>query len=318
MDAHTKVWRARVDAKTIGLAHSIGDALGAQYELRANVGNHYVRDFAYRQVHFNRFNGSKNSALAQCTDDTEMSLTLLSSLAKNNYNYNVDDVILSYMAWANSKPSGMGKNTRELLCGVKTISGYKSRFAKNHSPDIQSNGSLMRIWPVIFAKDVNQALEQDCKITNDNPINIECSYLYVKLLSDLYYSRFNISDFSSATPQIGIAISDAIRDASMGKIMRFFPDKTNGWVVHALYFAFFAALVNVSDPMVIYDLVIGRKIDPDTTGAIVGPVIACRFDGLKDNPSFQYLAQRVCECDTNSGDFPRDEKYHPRTYLSYV
>ena len=113
----------RIKGMFYGLA--LGDALGAPFEFGGkNRLKNYTGLLDTPVIRFTRFQGKKTAEIGQITDDTEMTLSLANSLVRNKC-YHRDDVIVSYMNWANSNCPYMGTNTRELFKGVKTINGYK-------------------------------------------------------------------------------------------------------------------------------------------------------------------------------------------------
>lgn len=296
----------------VGSGHLLGDSLGAQYEFRFNKSRCYKRDFAYVPRTISRYQGERYGVLGQWTDDTEMSLCILRSLQKTDFEYNIDSVLHGYLQWANSKPFGMGKTTRTLLYGIKTNKGYYKRLSKLKTEDSpilesQSNGSLMRAWVLAFAKN-SSCVEEDCKITNNNPVNIECNVIYVKMIKDLLNNCYDASQLKSSNPIIQCAIDDARSNKK-----RTFKEKESGWVVHALYFAILASISELH-PLETYDYIINMRIDPDTTGAIAGAVIGARH-GKYFLESAKDLLKIILECDTTQGAFPRSDIYHPKFYL---
>jgi ADP-ribosylglycohydrolase len=297
----------------IGLGHVLGDSIGAQYEFKFNKKREYIRDFVYVPRTISRFQGERCAVLGQFTDDTDMSLTLLRHLQNNSFIYDKDKAIMGYMTWANSRPFGMGKTTKKLLHGIKTVKGYYKRLEKlvEKNDDVlssQSNGSLMRAWPFTFVDD-ETSLIKDCEITNNNLINIECSQIYVKMLKDILCDCYVPSSLKSSNIDIQLAIDQARND-----IPRTFNKGQSGWVVHALYFAIVASISQL-EPLEIYDKIIKMYIDPDTTGAIAGAVIAARFQ-QKFIDSAKPLLTKILACDTTKGDFSRDDIYHPKTYYN--
>src|SRR5579871_3586909 len=132
----------RIRGMIIGLA--LGDSLGLPMEF--NRGQTYTGklfDFEYKT----RFGHKIFVTAGTVSDDTEMSLALARSLI-NNKGYKEDSVISEYLKWANSGIRYMGRNTRQLFKGIKTISTYQKRLSQATSGPAstwtQSNGSLMR------------------------------------------------------------------------------------------------------------------------------------------------------------------------------
>ena len=125
----------------IGLA--LGDALGAPHEFKYQK-DVYTGKLIYEVRLFNRFHGETIFNVGSVTDDTEMTFALLRQIIKDG-DYVKDNVILAYEEWANHGKM-LGKNTRALFKGVKTVKGYQNRYEKIFSVPMgewtQSNGSL--------------------------------------------------------------------------------------------------------------------------------------------------------------------------------
>ena len=184
---------------------------------------------------------------------------------------------------------------------------------QNNDPVLtsQSNGSLMRAWPLVFFDSRDGIAILDCKLTNDNPVNIECNQIYVRILSQLLFGDFNIDQIrSSVTSDI---IKEAIDDALLGRKRTFLP-KQNGWVVHGLYFAVLAA-VSICPIMEMYDRIIQMKIDPDTTATIAGAVFGAKYHStFLEDPEITALLDVILKVDTNTGNCPRPDIYHPTVH----
>jgi ADP-ribosyl-[dinitrogen reductase] hydrolase len=246
-------------------AHSLGDALGAPHEFRYQKKNYNGK--LEHEIHIQRrFHPPLVYPPGTVTDDTEMAMALLSSIIDNE-GYDRDDVVMRYMTWANST-SSIGVNTRKLFKNVKTLKGYKNRYAKLLEEEIsQSNGSLMRAYPLLL---VNNEKE-DCELTNPCDVNVRCSEIYIKLLKHIYNEddkdmTIEWLHTEVGTDVVGTAISQAIhrmpRDVrSIGK----------GWVVHPLYLTIYAYM-HIDTFTEMYDWVIQQWGDTDTNAAIVGAV----------------------------------------------
>lgn len=102
----------------------LGDALGAPHEFKCNKNTLYTGILEHQGFRISRFQGRNDLMVGQVTDDSEMTLALLRTLIKDG-EYVKNNVILSYLAWANSGGWMMGINTRALLRGVKTIKEYE-------------------------------------------------------------------------------------------------------------------------------------------------------------------------------------------------
>src|SRR5436853_7681534 len=122
----------------------LGDSLGAPHEFKCNSKVLYTGLLQHRAFMTSQYQGKKELEVAQCTDDSELTITLLRTIIADK-GYNKDNVIKAYLTWANSKVWMMGKNTRALLKGVTTLKGYQNRINKilalSDDQRTQSNGA---------------------------------------------------------------------------------------------------------------------------------------------------------------------------------
>lgn len=297
----------------------IGDSVGAQYEFRYNKNREYKFGFFYESRIINQWQGEKKAAKGQWTDDTEMAYSNYAALKENDFEYNRNSAILKYIEWANSKPFGVGNNTGKLFKGIKTIVGYDKRYEKYMTDSIQSNGSLMRAWPLVMAKNPERAAEMDAIVTNSSELNRYCNILYIRILKSFMENKFEpsvVESMKGFNKELDLLVEEAKDYAQNGIIKRKFEDKQDGWVAHAMFFAVYAALVNLP-PLKIYNNIISKKIDPDTTGAIAGAVIGARFrEKLLNDSSVISVVRQIFQCDTTKGDYPRPNKYHPKIIIN--
>src|SRR5574338_847930 len=107
----------------------LGDALGVPHEFRCNAKTPYTGILEHKGFMISQWQGRKELAVAQVSDDSELSIALLRTLIRD-HGYNRDHVIKAYLDWANSGGWMMGKNTREILKGVTTLKGYQGRIDK--------------------------------------------------------------------------------------------------------------------------------------------------------------------------------------------
>lgn len=306
----------------------LGDALGHPHEFDLKSLPNYTGKLEFVPISRSQWQGTRKSVIGQVTDDSEMTLTLANSLIRNK-GYNRDDVIISYEDWASSNHSGMGTNTRLLLHGVKTVKGYETRFNKAMSGDlkgmkagslieVQSNGSLMRAAPLALLPNIGDAVT-DTNITNPNPINIECTILYVEAIKQAYRGDSLSSIFQTALSNVQAEpIREALEQVSKGEIRNVSP--TRGWVVHGIYCAF-AAIANYGEDKPfksfgqVIDWIIRLGGDTDTNGAIAGGLLGAYigFNQMIDEKVTHDNVAILLTHDPSLGDFPRDNKYHPKT-----
>lgn len=296
---------------------ALGDALGAPHEFRYSLPlSEYTGKLEYHQMMVSRFHGKRFGAIAQVSDDTELVLALANSLIRKR-KYDRNDVILSYEEWANSKPIGMGVNTRNLFYGVKTVSGFEDRRVK--FKPTQSNGSLMRSSPLFLLDPESQIA--DVQLTNPGNVNEFASLIYLNTLRRLYEyeSIDNIFKFiyekKEACPG---SIQDALEqlEDEHRKV-----DYSKGWVVHCLYasllglkyFQKFGTFHQAIDKVIL----LGG--DTDTNACVAGALIGMKigFKGLLKEPITRENIKILFDADTRQGDFPRPNMYHPST-IPYV
>lgn len=224
--------------KAIGMVfgHGLGDALGAPHEFRYQKKN-YTGKLEHPTIFKTQWQPAIFFPPGTVTDDTQMSMSLLGSIYKNNGDYVREDVIKSYIEWANSGVKMIGINTRKLFKGIKTVKGYEKRHSKLSMEEIsQSNGSLMRAYPLALVED-DDVVKIDCSLSNPNPINEDCNMLYIKILKNILIGKskkYNIKllqDFKG-----DVSITSAISQA-INKEPRNINGSGKGWVLHAfLYF----------------------------------------------------------------------------------
>lgn len=283
--------------------HALGDALGAPHEFRYHTAK-YTGVIEHRTVHRNQWIGVKHLALGQCTDDTEMTLALKSSIVDGVYD--VDRAIVAYLQWANSKCPFMGTNTRELFKGVTTINGYRKRTQKRDMMKSQSNGCMMRCSPLALTDNWEEAVVQDCSLSNPHPVCIEACSMYVAGLR----AALRGEDIRQAmllklvSEDTRTMLEQEDRDVTENK----------GYIHHALWLVW--KHIDSTDFGQAMSDVILRRGDTDTNAAIVGAMMGAKLglEKLIEDPVTRKNLEIVMNCDVTTGDYPRPEMYHPRSY----
>lgn len=267
----------RIHGMLIGVA--LGDALGSPHEFN-NLP--YTGKLEHPTLRRSKWQPTKVEPPGQITDDTEMTLTLARTIING---YSRDSAILNYQQWANSKCPSMGKNTRHLFLGVKTVKGYEKRFAtppkgkKNYNgpQESQANGSLMRASPLVVL-DLDHAIV-DCKITNPHQVNIECSTIYHTMLRAIMAGKDPTEVFLDLCQRTWYPDISQMLDEVKNGTPRDVTDK-KGWVVHGLYVAlmcitrlgsYFESSANC------YRWIMSLGGDTDTNAAIAGALIGCKL-----------------------------------------
>jgi ADP-ribosyl-[dinitrogen reductase] hydrolase len=252
---------------------AIGDSLGAPFEFTRSTPKipytGIITDITVKV----RFQFCAMIILpGSITDDTEMTIQLLKSILQSG-KYVEDDVIKNYLDWANLKNTPLGKNTRKLMKGVTTTKGFRNRQKKVDTSEVESNGSLMRCFPLLLLGSLDKVLkasDKDCTLTNDNNVNRECSRIYLTIghwLIDGGDLELEVEEKS---------VLKAIKKAQSGIIVDVSENK--GWVVHALYVAIITFL-NVNSFQEGMDYIAEHFIegDTDTIMAITGGLLGLRF-----------------------------------------
>lgn len=260
---------------------SLGDALGLPYEFYTITPKIPYTGKIYNQKLTIQFQFvSLEIPPASFTDDTEMSIVLLKHLIQNNLKIQKDKLILEYMNWANIAKM-LGKNTRALLKGIKTLKGYNNRISKltpEQKASAQSNGSLMRASPLVLTSTEDAIL--DTNITNDNQINRDATLIYQQILKLLLDNKLkkevmdyvkNLENDQKISETVRTVIKSSFTDEvkNIGKPLK-------GWVLSSLYISLktFWKYDNFESAME-YIITKFPGSDTDTNGAICGALFGC-------------------------------------------
>jgi len=297
---------------------ALGDALGGPHEFR-HCKVQYTGKLEYPIHVFRRFIKPYHffTPVGQVTDDTEMLLILARSIAKYG-KYDVNKIIPDYLEWANSKTTwAMGRNTRQLFKGVKTVRGYKARYTKSQEArkNNQSNGALMRcaILAILLDKQDMDELLEDCKLTNENEICVDTNRVYLQIVYQALTIRQDLTKDKTALLQYikDIAITEPVRDVINSAL----DNKSNrnvtvskGWCLHALYCTIYA-ISHFDNYKSGIDWVINQGGDTDTNACIAGALMGSYYGYEHIVEHEENNVNILLSCDTNTGDFPRDEKY---------
>jgi ADP-ribosyl-[dinitrogen reductase] hydrolase len=256
---------------------ALGDALGIPYEFSKITPviaySRYVNNIPF-VIHF-QF-ADTNIPANSVSDDTEMTLALLQSLSENKWNYEKDNVLINYMNFANTTKM-LGRNTRKLLKGIKTLKGYNSRIAKLTDAEkngMQSNGCLMRCSPLALVN--NKDILTDVYITNPNDTTYHCVSIFVQMLkmclaghTKVKIKTYCLEYIKSET--VPLDIIKCLNDSIEEKTSRDISGKTKGWICNTLYIAL-KAFWNYDNFQDAADFVIKYhpKSDTDTNCSVAG------------------------------------------------
>jgi ADP-ribosylglycohydrolase len=286
---------------------ALGDALGVPFEFKSfrvdsEIGKPSTLKYTgllLEEDGMIQFQYQQTKILAgSVSDDTEMTIASFRSILQtqhHNGGYVWNDVkaALQYMEWANSRPPMMGRNTRALFQGVKTMKGFASRqlkiFLGDFSNASQSNGSLMRCSPLVVISGFDNMLyfsDKDVDLSNPNDVNRTCSRIYLSVLKKIVdgnATRETIRTYltsqleATTIPEISTALNDALseyftRDVSINR----------GWVCHAFSIALYTYLHYDNFDSAMRFIILGHsRGDTDTNACIAGALIGASIGYAK-------------------------------------
>nr|QBK85792.1 MAG: ADP-ribosylglycohydrolase [Marseillevirus LCMAC101] len=320
-----EIKRDKFEGGLLGLM--LGDALGAPHEFRGSK-DEYTGKLQYPPRIPSRYQGVRHGVVAQTSDDTELMLALIYSMIPDSTStkvieYNNERAAMEYMKWANSKPMGMGFNTRALFCGVKTVNGFRNRQVKVFKKVSQSNGSLMRCYPLALIPKENWYA--DVNLSNPTKVNRDASKVFLSLVQSMWAGKGKaealeeqINDKTLASP-ITAALFHAseIDGVFPSKVDSSFPcqpyevsGKCKGWVAVSLYTAIWGWYhSNTLEDCL--DSIIERGGDTDTNAAIGGALMGSTLGKkacLKET-RVKKNWKILRNANPEEGDFPRPNKY---------
>jgi ADP-ribosylglycohydrolase len=309
--------RDRVRGMLFGVA--IGDALGGPHEFRYQVPlSEYHGLVEYPLTHCSRFTGKAVGAVGQITDDTEMTIALADSIALGRpARYSRDAAIAQYLAWAGTKPAFMGRNTRALFVGVKTIAGFTSRRAS--AAPSEGNGCLMRCAPLAVLPNWAQAAAEDCAITNPHRVCVAAVVAQVTAARALLEGATpeaatraaldSVAAPSVAEKEIAAAIAQGA-----ARLRRDVTGPTKGWVVHAIYCAFYAlnqvgGRGGASGYQDTIDEIVRMGGDTDTNAAIAGALLGAHLGEAALRAESRTGPNLAAVLAAAGGSIPRPERF---------
>jgi len=299
-------------ARGLFLGLALGDALGAPHEF-ASVP--YTGRLERPCSSRSRFHGTRYGVVGQVTDDTEMAIALMQAMARPG-----ETAAGRYLAWAGTRPPAMGRNTRGLFSGLKTLAGYQARWDHQHAAPreqwSQANGCLMRCAPLALAADPERAAAEDCRLTNPHPVCVDACVAYVRAVAHVLRKLPGdpLDPLQAQTSEV----RDVLSTLAQSRDVR----TQKGWVLHGLWCAgraLRAAQAGRSYAECIDD-VIRQGGDSDTNAAIAGALVGAYLGAHKmaaETPTRENL-RIMLEADYQKGGLPRPLDYHPRAGLQLV
>lgn len=291
----------------------LGDSLGAPNEFKCNAKTPYTGILEHQGFMCSQYQGKKELAIAQVTDDSELSLALLRTMI-SDHGYNREHVIMSYLRWANSGGWMMGKNTKAVLKGITTLRGYQNRINKILLLPVekrsQSNGAMMRCSPLALLWDYESVVE-DVNITNPNSTCIDCNLVYISALRLALQGVDGLSIFSQVKD---IAQTDEVKAVLLQVERREMRNiaENKGWCLHALWCSMMVitSFTNYSEA-VNWVITSQPGSDTDTNACIAGALLGASL-GLQKMQSEPMTAQNIeilLHANIDAGPTPRPREY---------
>lgn len=165
----------------------VGDALGSRYEfLQHEESTEKVKEDITNNFLPILGDGFFNNEKGQITDDGEMALALLHSLAKNK-TYIRNDVAKQYIKWFKTNPVDIGQTIRKSISTRKIAKGKDDMIHNSKELNLSSlsNGTLMRIGPIalLYPKHSKEQMKQfvvkECELTHPSEIIKDAAWIYV-------------------------------------------------------------------------------------------------------------------------------------------
>ena len=286
----------------------VGDALGSRYEF-------LEKDDATRGVELDMKDGYLdilgggpfNILPGQITDDSEMALSLLESLAEA-HGYDQNMTARKYIKWYESKPVDIGKTINRAIFTRKKATNHEDmiRHSKEMNRTSMSNGSLMRIAPLgiygtmITDNELHQLVREECDLTHPHEIVKEICYLYCIAIKYLIMRKSKEEVYKMITkyaklPRTRIVLSDAAKEAEPVFIINelltedyiMTDDKQfQGYIGIAFQNAIYE-LMNGTSFEESLTRVVSRGGDTDTNAAITGGLLGAHYGIAKIDERWQ-------------------------------
>ena len=245
-----------------------GDALGSPLEFK---GPKTLADYYPNGVDtmVPGWDSTRNRKVGQITDDGEMALCLLHSLAAKGA-YDADNVLRRYRNWLKSQPIDVGNTISYALVGVQNA-------------ESEANGALMRVAPIAIKAaadpgfDWQDAAAQDAALTHINPVCAHANIIYVESVMLALKGEKPKRIYAQA-----LARAEELKDDALLKCLRasataepaYYP--CAGWVLIAMQCTYYWLLHAVDYPTAMLAIV-NKLGDPDTNGAIAGALLGALF-----------------------------------------
>ena len=270
------------------MASAAGDALGAPHEfgpaLHASVPLGMTGG------------GSFGWKPGEWTDDTQMSLALLTPLARGDRD--VAAVETGFLDWYLGHPADVGNQTRAVLANGRPLRESADRYRERHPDRAAGNGGLMRVGPAGLSFPGNAAkiaayAAATTELTHADADCLDASVLWAVAIDHTIRSAPHSAmpwDFAAAVRAGLLYLTEDRRERWAGLIdeacaTQATAFENNGWVVHAFQAAL-AAIVHTPIPETVtpcrhlvaaIEAAVRRGGDTDTTAAIAGFLLGARW-----------------------------------------
>lgn len=299
----------------------IGDAIGGVLEFMGRIPTKNEVQIAMDMPG----GGVFNLAPGQFTDDGEMTVALLNSLAMSEGSYLVSHVAKAYCSWERSKPFDIGMATASALSedpydeSSDPLELKVERQAAKYNSASKANGSLMRAAPLgviatgLSLEDSIEVARKDARLTHPNETCQHATAAYVLAIRHLIRKPGDANGaFAVATAyaqENSLEVSEWMRIVSTRKPDPPYP--LAGFVKHAFSHAFYHLRCGSSYEEAIA-LTLERGGDTDTNACIVGGLIGA-LHGVEKIP--QAMLGKLMSCNTRKGQ-PRPDGFTIKNVLS--
>lgn len=280
---------SKIDGAILG--GMIGDALGGSLEFMSR------EDVKVKLKEYKNFKdglvgkGPFNLAPGQFTDDTEMTLAVMTTLIGGR-NYSATEAAHAYHQWYLSNPFDIGNTTKNAVCKQNLTAMLSA--AKELNYQSLSNGFLMRLYGLVamyYKKPYDlfiHAVQSDTELTHSNPEAKRIAIIYALMLRGaiigipadrIYKWCHEKKSYSKLLASICRAVeTNSDRFIYEDKIYKLsqIADTNIGFVGYALWLTLIAILRYDSYQNAILDTV-SYGGDTDTNACIVGAIMGALY-----------------------------------------
>ena len=269
------------------VASAAGDALGAPHEFHPPVSPTFRLEMTG--------GGSLGWKPGEWTDDTQMSLAILSPLAAGKQD--LRSVERGFLDWYAAGPRDVGNQMASVLRAGAPLGELAARYQKRH-PEGAGNGGLMRVGPagLSFPGEPDRIAKYAAAttaLTHPHPDCIDASTLWAVAIDHTIHLAPPAGepwDFANAM-RLGLPLVPAERRERWGRLIDeavaspAVEFSNNGWVIHAFQAAL-AAIVHTSVPAgappcrhlpAAIETAVRCGNDTDTVAAIAGGLLGARW-----------------------------------------